>query len=120
MPRFLAVDQPSQVYFPEAWPSMDQAPEVPGKSDRSPDIDGVRRIFGALAAFFETVGARFQAIVTEHAGAITRAGVLHILSVTGAKDMMSSLSQLVGEPPRLRLRINANGAVLRGRWVANP
>ena len=25
--NFLVIDQPSQVYFPEAWPSMEQAPE---------------------------------------------------------------------------------------------
>lgn len=78
VPRFLVIDQPSQVYFPEAWPSMDLAPEVPGKTDRSPDIDGVHRIFGALAAFLETVGAQFQVIVTEHAGAITWADVPHV------------------------------------------
>jgi hypothetical protein len=78
VPRFLVVDQPSQVYFPEAWPSMDRAPEIPGKADRSPDIDGVHRIFGALATFFDAVDTRFQVIVTEHAGAITWAGVRHV------------------------------------------
>lgn len=48
VPNFLVIDQPSQVYFPEAWPSIEQTPETNGKSDRSPDIEGVHRIFGAL------------------------------------------------------------------------
>jgi hypothetical protein len=38
VPNFLVIDQPSQVYFPEAWPSLEEAPEAVGKSDRSPDI----------------------------------------------------------------------------------
>src|SRR5205823_8541150 len=36
VPRFLVIDQPSQVYFPEAWPSMEEAPsgqtEIHGSS----------------------------------------------------------------------------------------
>jgi len=75
VPRFLVIDQPSQVYFPEAWPSIDQTPNETGQADRSPDIDGVRRIFTALATFLDTVGAKFQIIVTELAGAITWRGL---------------------------------------------
>jgi len=78
VPRFLVIDQPSQVYFPEAWPSITQAPDTPGKVDRSPDIDGVHRIFSALSAFFDTVLAEFQIIVTEHAGSITWDGIPHV------------------------------------------
>jgi energy-coupling factor transporter ATP-binding protein EcfA2 len=75
VPRFLIIDQPSQVYFPEAWPSIEQAPADSGNGDRSPDIDGVRRIFSALATFLDAVGAKFQIIVTEHAGEITWQGL---------------------------------------------
>ena len=75
VPRFLVIDQPSQVYFPEAWPSMENAPDADGKSDRSPDIEGVRRIFTALSTFLSAVSAEFQIIVTEHAGSITWDGV---------------------------------------------
>lgn len=71
VPRFLVIDQPSQVYFPEAWPSMEQAPDIDGKSDRSPDIEGVHRIFTALYTFLGAVSDEFQIIVTEHAGSIT-------------------------------------------------
>jgi hypothetical protein len=78
VPRFLVIDQPSQVYFPEAWPSMEQAPPGQSKIDRSADIDGVRRIFGALSHFFDAMAGQFQVIVTEHAGAITWNGIPHV------------------------------------------
>ena len=76
--NFLVIDQPSQVYFPEAWPSMEQAPKAPDKADRSPDIEGVHRIFSALSAFLDAVSAQFQIIVTEHAGSITWRGLPHV------------------------------------------
>jgi hypothetical protein len=76
--NFLVIDQPSQVYFPEAWPSIEHAPNAPGKADRSPDIEGVHRIFSALSAFLDAVSAQFQIIVTEHAGSITWRGVPHV------------------------------------------
>ena len=78
VPNFLVIDQPSQVYFPEAWPSMEQTPETNGKSDRSPDIEGVHRIFSALSAFLDAISAQFQIIVTEHAGSITWRGLPHV------------------------------------------
>jgi hypothetical protein len=78
VPDFLVIDQPSQVYFPEAWPSMEQTPEANGKSDRSPDIEGVHRIFSALSAFLDAISTQFQIIVTEHAGSITWRGLPHV------------------------------------------
>ncbi len=78
VPAFLVVDQPSQVYFPEAWPSMDQAPGTTAQTTRSADIDGVHRIFAVLAVFLDDVKGQFQVIVTEHAGSITWAGVSHV------------------------------------------
>jgi len=75
VPRFLVIDQPSQVYFPEAWPSMEDTPEATGKGDRSPDIEGVHRIFTALSNFLAACSAQFQIIVTEHAGSITWRGL---------------------------------------------
>jgi len=78
VPRFLVIDQPSQVYFPEAWPSMEQAPPGQSKIDGSPDIDGVRRIFNTLSHFFDVVAGQFQVIVTEHAGSITWDGIPHV------------------------------------------
>jgi hypothetical protein len=78
VPAFLVIDQPSQVYFPEAWPSLEEAPEVNDVSDRSPDIEGVHRIFGALSQFMDEIEADFQIIVTEHAGSITWSGLSRI------------------------------------------
>lgn len=76
VPRFLVIDQPSQVYFPEAWPSMDDAPNGQQQVDR--DIEGVRRIFMALSRFIDAVAEQFQVIVTEHAGSITWEGIPHM------------------------------------------
>jgi uncharacterized protein DUF3732 len=73
VPRFLVIDQPSQVYFPEAWPSIEGVP-----SGRSPDIEGVRRIFSAISHFFDAMAGEFQVIVTEHAGSITWNGISHV------------------------------------------
>lgn len=78
VPRFLVIDQPSQVYFPEAWPTMEKAPGEPNVTDGSADIDGVRRIFSALSHFFDAVTGQFQIIVTEHAGSITWDGIPNV------------------------------------------
>ena len=78
VPRFLVIDQPSQVYFPEAWPSMEGPPDERKEIDRSSDIEGVRRIFTALSHFFDAVEGQFQMIVTEHAGSITWEGIPHV------------------------------------------
>lgn len=78
VPRFLVIDQPSQVYFPEAWPSIEQAPGGQSRIEGSSDIEGVRRIFHTLSHFFDRVGGQFQVIVTEHAGSITWEGFPHM------------------------------------------
>lgn len=78
VPRFLMLDQPSQVYFPEAWPSIDKTPEDNNQTKVSSDINGVRRIFETLSKFMTSINGEFQLIVTEHAGAITWEGYSHI------------------------------------------
>lgn len=78
VPRFLVIDQPSQVYFPEAWPTMEEAPGGQSKIDYSPDIEGVHRIFSALSYFLDAVKGQFQIIVTEHAGSITWSGIPNV------------------------------------------
>ena len=60
VPRFLVIDQPSLVYFPEAWPSMEGPPDERKEVDRSSDIEGVRRIFTALSHFFDAVIGKFN------------------------------------------------------------
>ncbi len=78
VPRFLVIDQPSQVYFPEAWPTMEESPDGQNKVDSSSDIAGVRRIFNALSNFIDRKSGQFQVIVTEHAGSITWEGIPHM------------------------------------------
>ena len=78
VPRFLVIDQPSQVYFPEAWPSIEESPNGEDKVESSPDIAGVRRIFNALSSFIDSMSGQFQVIVTEHAGSITWEGIPHV------------------------------------------
>ncbi len=75
VPGFLVIDQPSQVYFPDAWPSIDQESRDKDGKDISADIAGVHRIFSVLARFLTAVNNQFQIIVTEHAGSITWEGI---------------------------------------------
>ncbi len=86
VPRFLMIDQPSQVYFPEAWPAMDQTPSGLKPSERSPDIEGVRRIFAALSEFMSVLKGQFQVIVTEHAGSITWQGIENVHLVANWRE----------------------------------
>ena len=86
VPRFLMIDQPSQVYFPEAWPTMDQTPGGNKLSERSPDIEGVRRIFAALSEFITVLKGQFQVIVTEHAGSITWQGIDNVHLVANWRE----------------------------------
>jgi hypothetical protein len=86
VPRFLMIDQPSQVYFPEAWPAMDQTPSGNKPSERSPDIEGVRRIFAALSEFITVLKGQFQVIVTEHAGSITWQGIENVHLVANWRE----------------------------------
>ena len=81
VPRFLAIDQPSQVYFPEAWPALDEAP-----GGKSADIEGVHRIFSALSKFLESLAEPFQIIVSEHAGAITWQGLRNVHVVANWRE----------------------------------
>ena len=81
VPRFLIIDQPSQVYFPEAWPSLEDSP-----GGKSADIEGVHRIFAALSKFLDSLVEPFQIIVTEHAGAITWKGLKNIHVVANWRD----------------------------------
>ena len=81
VPRFLVIDQPSQVYFPEAWPSLDDTP-----GGKSADIEGVHRIFEALSKFLDASAEPFQIIVTEHAGEITWQGLSNIHVVANWRE----------------------------------
>ncbi|MBB5428334.1 hypothetical protein HDG40_006521 [Paraburkholderia sp. JPY158] len=69
---FLAIDQPSQVYFPSTFSGTnlldqyrEQATELRGKRDV--DIEQTRLIFVALARGLQRSEFRYQTIVVEHA-----------------------------------------------------
>jgi hypothetical protein len=66
LPRFLMIDQPTQVYFP----SEAVYREVGGSVDRTEkdaDLESVRRLFELLHRFTTVDAPGFQIIVTEHA-----------------------------------------------------
>jgi hypothetical protein len=66
LPRFLMIDQPTQVYFP----SVQVYKEADGsiqKTEEDADLAAVRRLFAWLRKFTEELAPGFQIIVTEHA-----------------------------------------------------
>ena len=66
IPRFLLIDQPTQVYFP----SQQVYDEVGGSVQRTEadaDLNAVRRLFELLLKFTQEDAPGFQLIVTEHA-----------------------------------------------------
>jgi hypothetical protein len=66
IPRFLMIDQPTQVYFP----SESTYKQVGGsieETERDADLEAVRRLFGLLNRFTTKDVPGFQIIVTEHA-----------------------------------------------------
>jgi hypothetical protein len=66
IPRFLLIDQPTQVYFP----SMQVYKEADGsvkKTEADADMNAVRRLFELLLKFTKEDVPGFQLIVTEHA-----------------------------------------------------
>jgi hypothetical protein len=66
LPRFLFIDQPSQVYFPSS-DAYRQADGSIAKTERDADLDAVRRLFQFLYDFTRREVPGFQIIVTEHA-----------------------------------------------------
>ncbi len=66
LPRFLLIDQPTQVYFPSEalYKAADGSVET---TESDADLEAVRRLFELLRRFTEEDAAGFQIIVTEHA-----------------------------------------------------
>ena len=66
IPRFLLLDQPTQVYFPS-----EQVYEAAGgsitRTEEDADLKAVRRLFELLVQFTRKDAPGFQVIVTEHA-----------------------------------------------------
>jgi hypothetical protein len=66
IPRFLLIDQPTQVYFPSEQVYKDVAGSVQ-KTESDADLNAVRRLFQLLLDFTQEDVPGFQLIVTEHA-----------------------------------------------------
>ncbi|MBS0173093.1 MAG: DUF3732 domain-containing protein, partial [Nitrospira sp.] len=65
IPRFLLIDQPTQVYFPSEQIYKDADGSVQ-KTEKDADLDAVRRLFELLLKFTQEDVPGFQLIVTEH------------------------------------------------------
>jgi hypothetical protein len=66
IPRFLLIDQPTQVYFPSEQIYRDADGSVQ-KTEADADLNAVRRLFDLLLKFTQEDVPGFQLIVTEHA-----------------------------------------------------
>jgi hypothetical protein len=66
IPRFLMIDQPTQVYFPSET-SYKAAGGSVEDTEKDADMEAVRKLFQVLYDFVETEVPGFQIIVTEHA-----------------------------------------------------
>ena len=66
MPRFLLIDQPTQVYFPSETVYAEAAGSIE-RTEKDADLEAVRRLFELLLRFAEKDAPGFQIIVTEHA-----------------------------------------------------
>nr|WP_298136624.1 DUF3732 domain-containing protein [uncultured Pseudomonas sp.] len=66
IPRFLLIDQPTQVYFPSEQVYQDADGSVQ-KTEADADLNAVRRLFELLLKFTQEEVPGFQLIITEHA-----------------------------------------------------
>ena len=66
IPRFLMIDQPTQVYFPSEQVYRDADGSVQ-RTEADADLNAVRRLFELLLKFTQEDVPGFQLIVTEHA-----------------------------------------------------
>lgn len=69
IPSFLVLDQPSQAYFPEAFPDASGVANTkdPMQTKKSQDIVNTTAIFSACSAFLKQTGYKVQIIILEHA-----------------------------------------------------
>ena len=66
IPRFLLIDQPTQVYFPSEQVYQEADGSIQ-KTEADADLAAVRRLFDLLYKFTQEDAPGFQLIVTEHA-----------------------------------------------------
>jgi hypothetical protein len=67
IPRFLLIDQPTQVYFPSVQVYEETGGSVQKTEEADADLKAVRRLFKLLLKFTQEDVPGFQLIVTEHA-----------------------------------------------------
>ncbi len=67
IPRFLMIDQPTQVYFPSEQVYKEADGSVQKTEEADADLKAVRRLFELLLNFTREDAPGFQLIVTEHA-----------------------------------------------------
>lgn len=66
IPRFLMIDQPTQVYFPSEQVYKEADGSIQ-KTEKNSDLAAVRRLFELLLKFTQEDAPGFQLIITEHA-----------------------------------------------------
>lgn len=66
LPRFMVIDQPTQVYFPTESSYRDAGGSIE-RTEQDADMEAVRRLFETLLRFTRDDAPGFQLIVTEHA-----------------------------------------------------
>lgn len=67
IPRFLLIDQPTQVYFPSKQVYQNTDGSIQKTAEADADITAVQRLFELLYNFTKIEAPGFQLIVTEHA-----------------------------------------------------
>jgi hypothetical protein len=66
IPRFMLIDQPTQVYFPSEVAYKEAGGSIE-RTEKDADLEAVRRLFTVLSSFTTKDAPGFQLIVTEHA-----------------------------------------------------
>jgi hypothetical protein len=66
LPKFLTIDQRTQVYFPSEKVHKEADGSIQ-KAEKDADLAAVRRLFARFRKFTEEIAPGFQIIVTEHA-----------------------------------------------------
>lgn len=67
IPRFMVIDQPTQVYFPSESSYRSAGGSIEQTEQQDADLSAVRRLFEVLNRFTTEDAPGFQLIVTEHA-----------------------------------------------------
>ena len=83
VPSLLVMDQPSQVYFPEEYPSASERKNTSEEKEKkiSEDIENTIQIFKTCSEFVKRTNGEIQIIILEHAPTSTWQGVENVYLV---------------------------------------